>query len=114
MRKVNSTNTINKNQLEVNCGMAYTISAIGGRWKLSILGFLLDVDTLRFSELKGKIPNISERMLVKQLKELETDGLINRVVYPEVPSRVEYSLSVKGKSLEEILLGMSKWGERNR
>jgi len=91
--------------------MAYTRSIIGERWKLNILGFLLTADKLRSSELKGKMKSISERMLVKQLRELETDGLINRVIYPEVPPKVEYSLSIRGYSLEGILLPMSNWRE---
>lgn len=114
MRKENSTNTINKTSLEMSCGMAYTLSVLGGRWKLSILGFLLEADILRYSELKKKMPNVSERMLAKQLKEMEYDGLVDRVVYPEVPPRVEYSLSEKGVSLKDILTKMSEWGFKNK
>ena len=114
MRKINSTNTINKNELEENCGMAYTISLIGGRWKLSILGFLLTKNKLRFNELKSELPGISERMLTKQLKELEADHLIIRTVYPQIPPKVEYGLSQKGKSLKNILLDLSSWGILNR
>lgn len=114
MRKQNSSNTINKRNLEADCGMAYTIAVLSGRWKLSILGFLLDVDTLRYGELKRKINGISERMLIAQLKELESDGLIERITYPEVPPRVEYKLSVRGRTLEKILLEMSLWGDKYR
>lgn len=112
MRKMSSSNTINKNILEANCGMAYTIAVLSGRWKLSILGFLLNGDKLRYSELKRKMVGISERMLINQLKELEKDGLINRISHPEVPPRVEYELSDKGKTLEHILLELSTWGEQ--
>jgi DNA-binding HxlR family transcriptional regulator len=111
MRKQASTNTINKQQLEKTCGMAYTISVISGRWKLSILGFLLNEGTHRYSEIRRKLPGISERMLIAQLKELEKDGLVDRIAYPEVPPRVEYALSEKGRSLEQILNHMSAWGE---
>lgn len=114
MRKQTSTNTINKEQLEADCGMAYTISVLSGRWKLSILGFLLDDKKLRYSELKRKMTGISERMLISQLKELGEAGLIERITYPEVPPRVEYKLSKKGKSLESILVQMTEWGEKNR
>lgn len=93
--------------------MAYTISVMSGRWKLSILGFLLD-HRLRYGSLKKKMPDISEKMLNMQLKELESDGLINRIAYPEVPPRVEYELSPKGESLRKILMEMSDWGELNR
>lgn len=113
MRKSTSTNTINKQELEASCGMAYTISVLGGRWKLSILGFLLDTK-MRYSELKKNMPNISEKMLNSQLKELEANGLINRIVYPEVPPRVEYELTEKGNSLKTILMQMAEWGEEHR
>ncbi len=114
MRKQASTNTINKLALEADCGMAYTIAVISGRWKLSILGFLLDDGLLRYSALKRKVKGISERMLIAQLKELESDGLVERIAYPEVPPRVEYRLTEKGNSLKEILVAMSEWGEGNR
>ena len=114
MRKETSSNTINKQRLEADCGMAYFVHVISGRWKLSILGFLLDDTVLRYGELKKKLAGISERMLTAQLKELEADGLIERHVYPEVPPRVEYKLSSKGRSLERILLLMSAWGEEHR
>lgn len=114
MRKESSSNTVNKRKIEVDCGMAYFISVVSGRWKLSILGFLLDNKKLRYSELKRKLPAISERMLIAQLKELLADGLIDRTAYPEVPPRVEYCLSEKGQSLKKILTLMSDWGEKNR
>ena len=113
MRKQSSTNSKNKTLLEEGCGMAYTISVLSGRWKLSILGFLLN-GKLRYSDLKRKMPDISERMLIAQLKELEADGLICRIAYPEVPPRVEYELSKKGHSLKNILVQISEWGEKNK
>lgn len=113
MRKESSTNTLNKENLESSCGMAYAISALSGRWKLSILGYLLANEKLRYAELKRKIEGISERMLISQLKELQADNLVERIAYPEVPPRVEYKLSERGKSLEYILLELSKWGARN-
>jgi DNA-binding HxlR family transcriptional regulator len=93
--------------------MAYTMSVLNGRWKLSILGFLLE-QTLRTGELRRKMPGISERMLIAQLKELESDGLIDRKAYPEVPPRVEYRLSKKGRSLKKILRELSDWGEAHQ
>lgn len=113
MKKLTSTNNLNKMQLEKDCGMAYTISILSGRWKLSILGFLLDHGTLRYSELNRKLNGVSERILSMQLKELVKDGLINRIVYPEVPPRVEYELSEKGKTLDSILNQLSEWGEEH-
>lgn len=114
MRKQESTNTINKHHLEADCGMAYAISVLSGRWKMSILGFLQDNKKLRYSELKRKLTGISERMLISQLKELEADELVERIAYPEVPPRVEYQLSEKGKTLDKILVELSQWGEKNQ
>lgn len=114
MRKSNSTNSINKAQLEEDCGMAYTISVLSGRWKLSILAYLTRTERMRYSELKKTITGISERMLINQLRELAEDGLIDRIAFPEVPPRVEYKLSSKGKSLTHILHEMSKWGKNNQ
>jgi DNA-binding HxlR family transcriptional regulator len=103
MRKTSSTNFRNKISLEKDCGMAYTISLIGGRWKLSILGLLTDYRKLRYSELQKRLPGISERMLNLQLRQLEEDNLIVRTSTPQVPPRVDYSLSKKGQSLRAIL-----------
>jgi DNA-binding HxlR family transcriptional regulator len=114
MRKETSTNALNKRHLDNSCGMAYFISVLGGRWKLSILGFLIDNEKMRYSDLRKKLRGISERMLIAQLRELEADGLLTRSVYPEVPPRVEYSLSEKGKSLKRALTEISEWGERNK
>jgi len=114
MRKQSSTNTLHKTRLEADCGMAYTVSVLSGRWKLSILGFLSDNKRWRYSALRRKMPDVSERMLIAQLKELQNDGLILRLAYPEVPPRVEYALSEKGRSLRKILKAMSEWGEKNK
>jgi len=114
MRKKNSTNFLNEIDLVENCGMFYTLSVIGGRWKVGILATLLDNEILRYSEIKSNLPNITERMLIKQLKELQTDGLIIRTDYREVPPRVEYSISEKGKSLEGVLVTLRHWGKENR
>ncbi|WP_207512991.1 winged helix-turn-helix transcriptional regulator [Longitalea luteola] len=113
MRKENSTNTLNKRQMEMDCGMSYTLAAIGGRWKPAIL-WRLTHGKLRYSVLRDAIPQVTERMLVLQLRELEKDGLIKRIVYAEVPPRVEYELTAKGKSLTPILQNLSDWGEKNR
>ncbi|MFC3827905.1 MULTISPECIES: winged helix-turn-helix transcriptional regulator [Niastella] len=113
MRKENSTNTINKQQMDKDCGMSYTLNTIGGRWKPAILYRLIG-GKMRYSELRDSIPNVTERMLVLQLREMEKDGLINRIVYAEVPPRVEYELTEKGNSLKPILKSLSEWGVKNR
>ncbi|NML41349.1 winged helix-turn-helix transcriptional regulator [Chitinophaga sp. G-6-1-13] len=113
MRKENSTNFLNEKDLANNCGMYYTITLIGGRWKISILAALLDHEVMRYSEIKTRLTNITERMLIKQLKELQDDGLIIRNDYKEVPPRVEYSISKKGRSLEKLLIEMQQWGKKH-
>ncbi|NIG55183.1 helix-turn-helix domain-containing protein [Chitinophaga sp. Cy-1792] len=109
MKKENSTNAINARQLRGDCGTVYTLSLIGGRWKPVILWRLL-AGKMRYNELKKSINGISERVLVLQLREMETDGLIQRAVYPEVPPRVEYEITPLGASMEPILEVMSDWG----
>ena len=89
-----------------------TLDLIGGKWKVLILWILKDA-ILRFSELKRNVPNITQKMLTKQLRELESDGLIWRKIYPQVPPKVEYSLTDRGKSLLPVLRAMHKWGESN-
>lgn len=113
MRKENSSNAINEKQLRGDCGTAYTLSLIGGRWKPTILWRLLD-GKLRYNELKKSITGISERVLVLQLRELENDHLVKRVVYPEVPPRVEYELTPLGWSMEALLQHISDWGTLHR
>lgn len=114
MRKETSSNALNEKKINATCGMGYALSLIGGRWKSNILWRLLNSDKLRYSELRRLIPGISERMLVSQLRELEADQLILRVVYPEVPPRVEYALTDLGKSMRPMLQSISDWGEMHR
>ena len=111
MRKTTSTNSINRRQIETTCGIAYTASLIGGRWKINILVFLLEKEELRYSELRKLMPGISERMLFTQLKELREDGLINRNKLQDSPLVVEYSLTDRGQSLSAVLWAMDEWGE---
>jgi len=93
------------------CAVDSVISLIGGRWKCVIM-FHLMRGTLRFSELRRSLPNITQRMLTLALRELEDGGLVQRTVYAEVPPRVEYQLTALGRSMEPILLAMKAWGER--
>lgn len=94
-----------------HCAMELTLQIIGGKWKPIIL-FHLGLDgTLRFSGLKRCMPSITQKMLTKQLRELEADGLVHREVYPQVPPKVEYSLTKLGCSLMPILKDLCEWGE---
>ncbi|GAB3019430.1 helix-turn-helix domain-containing protein [Niabella terrae] len=112
-RKQNSTNTINENYWKEHCGIANTMSIIGGRWKINILSYLMNEQKLRYNELKKRLVGISERMLISKLKELEGDQLISRTVYQQVPPKVEYKLTDLGKSLKRILELMDEWGEQH-
>lgn len=114
MRKEASSNSLNEKQIMATCGMGYALSLIGGRWKSNILWRLLTKGKLRYSELRKHIPDISERMLVSQLRELEADQLVNRIVYPQVPPRVEYELTALGHSMQPMLQSISDWGEMHR
>ncbi|GEP95822.1 winged helix-turn-helix transcriptional regulator [Chitinophaga cymbidii] len=113
MRKERSTNAMNEAAIVRGCGMAYTLSVLGGRWKPAILFRLLQ-GRMRYSELLRAVEGVSERMLVAQLREMEADGLVRRIVYAEVPPRVEYELTEKGMSAEQVIESMSDWGNLNR
>ena len=94
---------------EYHCAMDITMDYIGGKWKTVVLWYLRK-DRKRFSELRRLIPNITEKMLSLQLKDLEKDGIVKRKVYPEVPPRVEYYLTDFGKTLIPMLEEIAKWG----
>ncbi|PLT31947.1 helix-turn-helix domain-containing protein [Bacillus sp. V5-8f] len=94
-----------------NCEKELTLSVIGGKWKMLILWHLGKEGTKRFGELKSLMPGITQRMLVNQLRELEDDLIVKRVVYPVVPPKVEYSLTKEGKTLLPILDSMYEWGK---
>ncbi len=93
-----------------HCGVEITLNLIGGKWKGLILWHLCQ-KTLRFSQLRRRMQSVTQKMLTQQLRELEKDGLVHREVYPEVPPRVEYSLTEKGRTLEPLLTKMCQWGK---
>lgn len=97
-----------------NTGFSYTLSVINGKYKMTILYTLMEFGVVRFNEMKRYIGEISYKTLSSTLKELEADRLINRKEYPQIPPRVEYSLTERGKSLIPILDRMCEWGDRNR
>lgn len=91
----------------------YTLFVIGGKWKMLILYTISEHQPIRYNELQRKIGKITYKTLSVQLKDLEADGLLNRVEYPQIPPKVEYSLSDKGKSLMPVLDAMCDWGQVN-
>lgn len=92
----------------------YTLSIIGGKWKMIIMFWLVEYEILRYGQLKRLVGQISDKVLNTQLKELERDGIITRKEYPQIPPRVEYSLTPRGLSLMPILEEICHWGESNR
>ncbi|MBJ8497396.1 winged helix-turn-helix transcriptional regulator [Acinetobacter oleivorans] len=93
------------------CSVEAAISLIDGKWKCVILWHLFNEGTLRFNEIRKRVPSITQRMLTNQLRELEQDGIIHREVYPQVPPKVEYCLTELGQSLEQILFALKLWGD---
>ena len=99
-----------KENAPAGCPVEATLNVIGGKWKGIVLYHLLADGVLRFNELKRRTGDVTQRMLTKQLRELEADGLIFRHVYAEVPPKVEYGLTEKGESLRTILMALKDWG----
>ena len=96
-------------QQKKNCPVQLTVSLFSGKWRLLLL-WHLKAGSKRFGELNRAIPLITQSVLSSQLKELEALGIVTRVVYPQVPPRVEYSLSAKGESLVPLISALEKWG----
>ena len=95
-------------------GFSYTLSLISGKHKMVILYCLMEYQPVRFNELRRYLKNISDKTLSANLKELEADQLIIRKEYPQIPPKVEYRLSKRGKSLMSVLNQLCVWGEKNR
>ena len=99
-------------QKTYNCPVEATLEVIGGKWKPLILWWLHQ-KTYRFADLRRQIPGISEKMLIQNLRELETAGIVERTVYSTVPPKVEYSLTEHGKSLKQALQAICDWGKEH-
>ena len=95
-------------------GFGYTLSLINGKWKLLIIFYLYKHGPVRYNELQRMIGKITYKTLSSTLKEMEKDGLIHRKEYPQIPPKVEYSLTEKGQTLWPIIKSMCQWGERNK
>jgi DNA-binding HxlR family transcriptional regulator len=94
------------------CPVEATLSLLDGKWKGVILYHLME-RTLRFSELRRRLPSVTQRMLTKQLRELEECGLISRTVFPVVPPRVDYALTPLGETLQPVIRALAAWGHEN-
>lgn len=94
------------------CPVSYTVSIVGGKWQWVILWLLYNEKMQRYGQLKKRLPTISDKILSQQLGVLEREGIIHREEYPQIPPRVEYSLTEKGKSLVPILELMAAWGSQ--
>lgn len=94
------------------CGLDAAVDVIGGKWKVSILWALAERPR-RPGELRRGVKGISEKMLIQQLRQMEADGLVARTAYPEIPPRVEYSLTPLGLSLNEALAPLGEWGDQH-
>jgi DNA-binding HxlR family transcriptional regulator len=92
------------------CPAEATLAVVGGRWKVPIVWHLFGT-TMRFSDLRRALPGLTPRMLTQQLRELEADGVVSRKVYPEVPPKVEYSLTDRGRSLKPVVEAMCRWAK---
>ena len=95
-------------------GYSYTLSLISGKYKPVILYCLMAYEPVRFNEMQRYLGKVADKTLSQHLKELERDGLIHREMYPEVPSRVEYTLTERGRSLMRVLDQLCTWGNENR
>lgn len=95
------------------CEIEVAFGVVGGKWKPLILWFLGDVGTLRFSQLQQLMPDVTHRILTKQLRDMEEDQLIQRKIYSEVPPKVEYTITDKGREILPILDMMCDWASRN-
>ena len=101
-------------KLVVSCEMEVTLKMIGGKWKPLILYYLIENGIKRFNQLHTYMTQVSQKTLTNQLRELESDELISRTVYPVVPPKVEYAITEKGQSLYPLLKLMCEWGEKNK
>jgi DNA-binding HxlR family transcriptional regulator len=92
------------------CPVEQTLDIVGGRWKSILLFHLFTNSILRFGELRRRLPGATQRMITLQLRELERDGCIERIVHPEVPQKVEYSATPYGRTLEPVVGALCNWG----
>lgn len=102
----------NKRQKDFKCSLGFAMTVIGSKWRAIILWHILKTHPIRYGELKKSIPNISHKVFSQELKNLEMDGLIQRIVYAAIPPKVEYTPTDRGKSLENVLTELCLWGKK--
>ncbi|HEV7839412.1 MAG TPA: helix-turn-helix domain-containing protein [Gemmatimonadaceae bacterium] len=94
-----------------NCHAREMLARVGDKWSMYVIHVLADAGTLRFNQLRSRVSGISQRMLTVTLRGMERDGLVKRTVYPEVPPRVEYTLTPLGATLRQLVRGLVEWSE---
>lgn len=99
--------------MNILCPIRYSLNIVGGKWKLAIICALADQSPTRYGEIRRKLDGITNMMLSQSLKDLEADGMLHRKQYNEIPPRVEYALSEKGRSLMPVLHLLADWGEEH-
>ena len=105
--------SLKKFNITAGCPVRNVLDRIGDKWSILIISVLGEFGTLRFNELNHQIGNISQKMLTVTLKTLEADGLVSRKIYPQIPPRVEYTLTPRGESLLTPIAGLVNWAEAN-
>ena len=101
-----------KRQKDFNCSLGFAMTVIGNKWRAIILWHIIKTEPIRYGKLKKSIPHISHKVFSQELKKLEMDGLIQRIVYESNPPKVEYLATDRGKSLEGILSDLCNWGKK--
>lgn len=101
-----------KRKKDFKCSIGFAMTVIGSKWRAIILWHILETHPIRYGQLKKSIPNISHKILSQELKVLEMDSLIERIAYATIPPKVEYILTDRGKSLENILTELCLWGKK--
>lgn len=101
-----------KRQKLFNCSIGFTMTVIGSKWRAIILWHITKQQPVRYGKLKNSIPHISHKIFSQELRALETDGLVHRTAYAEIPPKVEYTLTERGRSLEKVLTELCLWGRK--
>jgi DNA-binding HxlR family transcriptional regulator len=113
MKKLASTNSQNLTEMKAKCPLLHAMEQLNGRWKILLLWYI-HLGLNRFGLIKKELPTLTSKMLSQQIKEMEKDGLVIRTIFPEMPPRVEYSLTPKAQTLIPILKSLNTWGTEDK